>query len=68
MANKTKMKSKKGTAKRFSITAKGRVKFRKAKRNHILSKKNSKMLRKARGVHHLAQADEKSVVKMLPYA
>jgi large subunit ribosomal protein L35 len=43
---KTKMKSNSGAKKRFSFTATGKVKFKKAKHSHILTHKDTKVKRK----------------------
>ena len=48
-----KLKTKSGAAKRFRKTAKG-FKHRKANRNHMLTKKASKVKRQARGFDDIA--------------
>jgi large subunit ribosomal protein L35 len=64
---KTKMKSNSGAKKRFSFTAKGRVKFKKAKHSHILTHKSTKVKRKMRQGGILPATDEPRVKRMLPY-
>ena len=64
---KTKMKSNSGAKKRFSFTAKGKVKFKKAKHSHILTTKDTKVKRKMRQTGILPDSDEKRVKRMLPY-
>ena len=62
-----KLKTKKAAAKRFSFTATGKVKFRRAGRRHILSKKsNSKMLA-LRADGYMMDGDAKHVRKCMPY-
>ena len=61
-----KLKTKKAAAKRFSFTATGKVKFRRAGRRHLLSKiSNSKMLgKRADGL--MIDGDAKHVRKCMP--
>ena len=63
-----KMKSNSGAKKRFKVTKNGRVKFKGAYRNHILTKKSKKAKRKMRGVHYICDTQEHQVKAMLPYA
>ena len=60
-----KLKTLRGAAKRFKITASGKVRFRRAYRNHINTKRSSKKVRHARANGILADQDAKLVVKML---
>ncbi|MBS1959998.1 MAG: 50S ribosomal protein L35 [Bdellovibrionales bacterium] len=62
-----KLKTKKAAAKRFSFTATGKVKFRRSKRGHLLSKKsNVKMLGKRKdGI--MTDGDTRHVRKCMPY-
>lgn len=63
-----KMKTNRGAAKRFKVTASGRVKRRKANKSHILNKKRRKRkrrLRKAALVHH---AEERNIKRLLGLA
>lgn len=62
-----KMKSKSSAKKRFTTTAKGRVKCKRAKRSHILTTKSTKVKRHLRKGAVLADPDEKLVKRMLPY-
>jgi len=64
---KTKMKSNSGAKKRFSFTATGKVKFKKAKHSHILTHKDTKVKRKMRQTGILPPEDERRVHRMLPY-
>jgi large subunit ribosomal protein L35 len=60
-----KMKSHRGSAKRFKVTAKGRVKRGSAFHSHILTKKSPKRKRNLRGTTMLAKADEQRVKRLL---
>ena len=61
-----KMKTHRGAAKRFTVSASGKVKYRRMNRNHILTKKSSKRKRHLRGMTQLNAADKKLVLRMLP--
>ena len=63
-----KMKSNSGAKKRFTITATGKVKFKRAYHSHILTNKTTKKKRKQRRPAILAAADVKQVKRLLPYA
>lgn len=60
-----KQKSHRGAAKRFKLTAKGRVKRGSAFHSHILTKKSPKRKRNLRGTTMLDKADEKRVKRLL---
>ena len=60
-----KQKSHRGAAKRFKVTAKGRVKRGSSHHSHILTKKTPKRKRNLRGTTMLAKADEKRVKRLL---
>lgn len=61
----SKLKSCKGAVKRFVKTSSGRVKCRRAKRNHILTKKSTKMKRQLRKGGPLKACDAKLAERML---
>ena len=63
-----KMKTHSGTKKRFSLTSKGKVKYKHAKMRHILTKKSQKMKRNARKVSTLNETDARQIRALLPYA
>ncbi len=63
-----KLKTKKGAAKRFKITANGKIKRSKAYKSHILTKKSSKRKRNLRKAGFVSPSEKKNVEKMLPYA
>jgi large subunit ribosomal protein L35 len=60
-----KMKTNRGAAKRFKKTGSGRVKCRRANRNHILTKKGPKRKRHLRGLTEPHKNDKKAVMRML---
>ena len=61
-----KLKTHRGAAKRFKKTGTGKIRYRHANRNHILTKKSSKRKRGLRGLAVLAKADENAINRMLP--
>jgi len=64
----SKMKTNRGAAKRFRRTGKGGFKRRCSHLNHILTKKKSKRKRHLGMTEQIADADQKSVRRMLPYS
>jgi len=62
------MKTKRGAAKRFRLTGKGRVRRFKANHSHILTKKSTKRKRRLRTGTLIAKCDEKNVKALIPYA
>tara|TARA_R110001592_G_scaffold3525_27_gene20147 strand:- start:5962 stop:6210 length:249 start_codon:yes stop_codon:yes gene_type:complete len=64
-----KMKTHSSAKKRFKVTAKGRVKSKKAFTSHMMMNKPKSMKRKARGMDTLSEADERIVLRnFLPYS
>ena len=63
-----KMKTNRGAAKRFKVTKSGKVKYSRANRRHILTKKSSKRKRQLREAGFLAKGDAALVKSQLPYA
>ncbi len=61
-----KMKTNKSVAKRFRLTAKGRLRRRQANTSHILTKKTAKRKRHLRQPELVAKADEPRIKRMLP--
>ncbi|MHA7836162.1 MAG: 50S ribosomal protein L35 [bacterium] len=62
-----KMKTHRGSAKRFSLTGTGKLKRNKSNRQHILTKKRTKRKRVLRQ-HDLVSADDAPRVRrLLPY-
>ncbi len=64
----SKMKTKKGAAKRFRIRAGGSVKRGQAFKRHILTKKTTKSKRQLRGTANVHASDVASIRAMMPYA
>jgi large subunit ribosomal protein L35 len=60
-----KMKSNRGAAKRFRVTANGKVKHKKKFRRHILTKKSPKRMRQLRKDGQLTGKDAQNVKKMI---
>ena len=60
-----KMKSHRGAAKRFSLTANGKVKRKKAYHSHILTSKSTKRKRKLRQATTVSKPDARNVKLML---
>ncbi|HET7586108.1 MAG TPA: 50S ribosomal protein L35 [Gemmatimonadaceae bacterium] len=61
-----KMKTHKGAAKRFKVTARGKVRRLKAYKSHILTKKDPKRKRKLRRATVVAtRGDEKRMKRLL---
>jgi large subunit ribosomal protein L35 len=67
-AKMPKMKTKKSASKRFEVRASGSIKRGQAFKRHILTKKSTKAKRHLRGPVQIADADVKSVRRMMPYA
>ncbi|MDP8260955.1 MAG: 50S ribosomal protein L35 [Candidatus Kappaea frigidicola] len=63
-----KLKTNKGTAKRFKVTKNGKIKRNKAGSSHILSKKTRKRKRSLRRGAMVDQKDEKRLKQLLPYS
>ncbi|HET9888449.1 MAG TPA: 50S ribosomal protein L35 [bacterium] len=62
-----KMKSNRSAAKRFRKTATGKIRRKKAFKNHILTHKSSKRKRHLKKGESLEKGDEKRVKVILPY-
>ena len=60
-----KMKTHRGAAKRFKVSANGKVLRRRSEKSHILSKKTTKRKRKLRHGTTVSPAFQKTVKKML---
>ena len=63
-----KIKSNSGAAKRFKITASGKIKRGQSHRSHILTKKSTKRKRQLRSPLAVGAADQAAVRRMIPYA
>jgi large subunit ribosomal protein L35 len=62
-----KMKSHRGSAKRFSRTGSGKIKRYRANKSHILTTKTTKRKRQLRKSDVVAPADVPRVERLLPY-
>jgi len=62
-----KLKTHRGAAKRFSITAKGKVKRSKAFASHILTKQTTKRKRGLRRSTLVDSANLKEIKRLIPY-
>lgn len=60
-----KLKTNRSAAKRFRITAKGRIKHRHSNRSHLLTKKAVKRKRHLGPMSLISDKDEKTIKKML---
>jgi large subunit ribosomal protein L35 len=63
-----KLKTKKGVAKRFKLTKKGKIKYSPGGKSHLASSKTTKKIRSLRRRHILEGEKERAFLKrMLPY-
>ena len=62
-----KIKTNRAAAKRFRLTASGKVKRNKAFKSHILSTKGKKRKRKLRQGTLVAAAEQRNIKKLIPY-
>lgn len=62
-----KMKTRRAAAKRYSLTATGKVKYKKQGMRHILTKKSSKRKRHLRKSGILSHAEADRIRVLLPY-
>jgi len=61
------MKTKRGVAKRFKLTATGKIKRSKAFKSHILTKKTAKRKRDLRQAGLVSKSDYERIKKLVPY-
>jgi large subunit ribosomal protein L35 len=64
---KLKLKTHRGAAKRFKITATGKVMRMHSGKRHLLGTKKSNRMRRLKKMTRVHDADAKNVHKMLPY-
>ena len=62
-----KMKTNRAAAKRFKVTGSGRIKFKRSKMRHILTKKKTKWKRQARKGNYIAEQEEHLIRRLIPY-
>ena len=60
-----KHKTHKGAAKRFKLTASGKIRRKKAFKSHILEKKSAKRKRSLRKKENVSPADKKMVKRLI---
>lgn len=63
-----KMKTRRSAAKRYKVSANGKVKYKKQGMRHILSKKSTKRKRHLRQAGQLSPAEQKRAKQLLPYS
>lgn len=63
-----KLKTNRGAAKRFKVTATGKLKRQRAYRRHILTTKNRKRKRHLRHATLVDATNAKAIRRLLPYA
>jgi len=61
-----KIKTNRGAAKRFKLTATGKIKRSKAFANHILTKKSPKRKRALKASTFISKSDVKHIQRLLP--
>ncbi len=62
-----KMKSHKASAKRFRVTGRGKIVRRRAGKQHLLAKKNTKRKLRLSKMHPVSRSDYDNVIGALPY-
>ncbi|MED6123292.1 60S ribosomal protein L35 [Stylosanthes scabra] len=62
-----KMKTHKASAKRFRVTGRGKIVRRRAGKQHLLAKKNTKRKLRLSKMHPVSRADYDNVIGALPY-
>jgi large subunit ribosomal protein L35 len=63
-----KIKTNRGAAKRLKVTKKGKVKFQKARKRHLLESKSAKRKRQSSRPAYLSETHDKAVRQLLPYS
>ncbi|CAL1358657.1 unnamed protein product [Linum trigynum] len=62
-----KMKTHKASAKRFRVTGRGKIVRRRAGKQHLLAKKNTKRKLRLSKMHEVSRSDYDNVIGALPY-
>ncbi|MEW6380777.1 MAG: 50S ribosomal protein L35 [bacterium] len=62
-----KIKTNRAAAKRFTVTAGGKIRAKKSHARHILTKKSRKRKRKLREASYLSASDIRAVKRMIPF-
>jgi large subunit ribosomal protein L35 len=60
-----KLKSKRGAVKRLRVRGNGTIKFRRANRNHINTKRTGKQVRQGRALGVVRECDQESMERLL---
>ena len=68
MAKKIKLKTHRGAAKRFKVTANGKILRMHSGKRHLLGTKRPKRMRHLKKLAQVSPADAPKVRRMLPYA
>jgi len=68
MAKKLKLKTHRGAAKRFKVTATGKILRMHSGKRHLLGTKRPKRMRHLKKLTQVSPADAPKVRRMLPYA
>jgi large subunit ribosomal protein L35 len=68
VAKKLKQKTHRGAAKRFKVTATGKVLRMHSGKRHLLGTKPAKRMRRLKKLTKVHPADRGNVLRMLPYA
>jgi len=68
MAKKAKLKTHRGAAKRFRVTATGKIMRMHSGKRHLLGTKPAKRMRRLKKLTEVHAADAATVRRMLPYA
>ena len=68
MAKKPKLKTHRGAAKRFKVTATGKLLRMHSGKRHLLGTKPAKRMRRLKKLTQVSRADAAHVRRMLPYA
>ncbi len=62
-----KMKTHRGAAKRFKLTANGKIKRRKGYKSHLLTGKSAKRTRRLRAPALVSKTQHANIKRLLPY-
>ncbi len=68
MAKKQKLKTHRGAAKRFKVTATGKILRMHSGKRHLLGTKAAKRMRRLKKLTAVSPADASNVRQMLPYS
>ena len=63
-----KMKTRRATAKRFRMTASGKIKRGRGNRSHLLTRRAANRMRRLRRPALVSKSDEHRIKRLLPYS